>query len=174
MNIEENKNHLSWTEWYMRGVYWIASKSKDPRTKIGAILVKNNRIISTGYNGFPQSVKEDIKDRWERPLKYLFVSHGERNAIYAAAKHGSPTEGCTIYTNALPCSDCMKAIIQSGITKVVIHKQFEDHCKNVNRPEWEKHAEVSMMMSKESGVDIEIADYFLNIETLFVGKIIKI
>ena len=113
--------NIGWNEWFMQGVYWVASKSKDPKTRIGAILVKDNRIISTGYNGLPQGVL-DKPDRLERPLKYLFISHAERNALYSAAKYGITTEDSVLYTNALPCTDCMKGVIQSVQGSALVYK----------------------------------------------------
>ena len=78
------KDNSSFNNWFLQGVYWVASKSKDPKTKIGAILVKDRRIISTGYNGIPMEVDDSINDRHQRPEKYKWYEHGERNAIYAA------------------------------------------------------------------------------------------
>jgi len=75
-----------WHDWFLQGVYWVASKSKDPKTKIGAILVKDRRIISTGYNGIPIGVDDKIDVRNQRPEKYKWFEHAERNSIYSAAK----------------------------------------------------------------------------------------
>jgi len=94
-----------WNEWFLQGVYWVASKSKDPKTKIGALIVKDKRIISTGFNGIPIGVNDDDELRHQRPEKYKWYEHGERNAIYAAARYGINTDGAILYTNALPCAD---------------------------------------------------------------------
>ena len=67
MRMQDN---ISFTDWFMQGVYWVASKSKDPKTKIGALLVKDKRIISTGYNGIPIGVSDDDENRHQRPEKY--------------------------------------------------------------------------------------------------------
>lgn len=163
----------AWNKWFMEGVYWVASKSKDPKTQMGAILVKDKRIISTGYNGLPQHVM-DLPDRLERPLKYLYISHAERNAIYSAAKHGIATDKSTLYTNGLPCTDCMKGIIQAGIETIYIHKQFELHSKKIVRLEWEKHIAVSKQMSKEAGTEIIEFDADLGIKTLLDGEYITV
>ena len=165
--------NIGWNEWFMQGVYWVASKSKDPKTRIGAILVKDNRIISTGYNGLPQGVL-DKPDRLERPLKYLFISHAERNALYSAAKYGISTEGSVLYTNALPCTDCMKGVIQSGIKCIYIHKQFEDACSKITRPEWEKHKNVSLQMCKEADIQLHEINIKLDTETLLDGELITV
>lgn len=101
----------------------VRTKSKDPRSKIGAIIVGPERqVISTGYNGFPRGIDETDLTRWKRPIKYGFVVHAEVNAIYNAARHGITLRGCTMYLVAFgpaPCTECVKAIIQSGIVRVV-------------------------------------------------------
>lgn len=163
----------SWDEWFMRLVYLTATKSKDPKTKIGSILVKDKRIISTGYNGIPIGVDDTIDDRVERPNKYLWLEHAERNSIYSASKYGISTGGTTMYTNAVPCADCTRAIIQSGIVKVVIHKVYEDLFTQiqdeVSRPKWIGHNKISRTMLAEAGVDVEIFDGFVESTAYFDG-----
>lgn len=103
----------------------VRSKSKDPSTHIGAIIVgPDKQVISTGFNGFPRGIDETDPLRWERPIKYEYVVHAERNAIYNAVRHGISVRGCTMYMigfgpPAVPCTECAKAIIQSGITRFV-------------------------------------------------------
>lgn len=105
----------------------IAEWSKDRSTKVGAVIVKDNRIISTGYNGFPEGANDTIDHRHDRPLKYKWTEHAERNAIYIAARKGDSTLGATIYLQWYPCVDCARAIIQSGIVRVVCTKpDFND------------------------------------------------
>lgn len=101
----------------------IASLSKDPSTKVGAVIVhpRSKAVVAVGFNGFPRQVAE-TEARWKtRPEKYNYVEHAERNAIYNAARHGMATEGCWLYLNWDPfsfCPDCARAIIQAGITHV--------------------------------------------------------
>jgi len=98
----------------------IASRSKDPNTKIGCVIVgPENNIRSTGYNSFPRGISDTLPERLERPEKYLWIEHAERNAIYAAARMGTALNGCRIYQPALPCMDCARGIIQVGITEVI-------------------------------------------------------
>jgi len=100
----------------------VSSRSKDRSTKIGAVIVGLERTIkSTGYNDFPRKIDDNIEVRRQRPQKYLWTEHAERNAIYNAARLGIALEGCTIYVSGmLPCADCARAIIQSGIKGVVV------------------------------------------------------
>lgn len=167
-------NPPDWDEWFMQGVYWVASKSKDPKTKIGALLVKNKRIISTGYNGIPIGVDESFKNRHQRPEKYKWYEHAERNAIYSAAKHGIITDGSTLYTNALPCADCARGVIQAGIHCIMIHKQFNDLCDYHEREHWKDHGNVTLRMLFEHGVEISSLDKELNCKAYFDGKIYNV
>jgi dCMP deaminase len=159
-----------WNSWFLEGVYWVASKSKDPKTKIGALIVKDRHIVSTGYNGLPIGVDDQIPDRKERPEKYKWFEHGERNAIYAAAKYGISTEGATLYTNALPCADCARGIIQSGIINVYIHKQFSDICDMHQREQWKGHDNATFTMFREADINCFTIDKILGCKAFFDGK----
>ncbi len=99
-----------------------AMRSKDPSTQVGACIVdKDNRILSTGYNGFPSGCSDD-EFPWERDggfcdTKYPFVVHAELNAILNA--RGKNLTGAKIYVALFPCNECAKAIIQSGIKEII-------------------------------------------------------
>ena len=173
MNLD-NYIPPDWNEWFLRGVYWVASKSKDPKTKIGAIIVKDKRIISTGYNGIPICVSDDLETRHERPEKYKWYEHGERNAIYSAAKHGISTNDAILYTNALPCADCARGIIQSGIKEVYIHKQFNDVCDMHKRDQWNGHDYATLTMFNEADIKCSYIDKVLGCKAYFDGKVFDI
>ncbi len=113
---------MDWDTYFINIATTVMLKSKDRSTKVGAIIVgPAKNIISTGFNGFPRGVDDVIGERHERPAKYEYTEHAERNAIYNAARHGIRTEGATMYLpyGSYPCSDCARAIIQSGIIEVV-------------------------------------------------------
>lgn len=95
----------------------VATWSKDPSTRVGAVIVRPDRTIaSVGFNGFPRGV-EDYPDRYaDRPTKYQFVVHAEANAILNA--HGS-VAGCALYSTLFTCNECAKLILQAGISQVV-------------------------------------------------------
>jgi dCMP deaminase len=178
-NIKTNiefSNYIppDWNPWFLQGVYWVASKSKDPKTKIGALIVKDKRIVSTGYNGIPSGVIDTIERRSERPEKYKWYEHAERNAIFAAAKYGIPTEGSTLYTNALPCADCARGIIQSGIKEIYIHRQFTDLCDNHEREQWCDHESVSLSLFNECDLPCYVIDAVLGCKAYFDGKIFDV
>ena len=159
-----------WNHWFLQGVYWVASKSKDPKTKIGAIIVKDRHIVSTGYNGLPIGVNDAIEARSQRPDKYKWYEHGERNAIYAASKFGISTEGATLYTNSLPCADCARGIIQSGIANVYVHHQFGEICNSVQREQWKGHDTVTFDMFNEADINCFTIDKILGCKAFFDGK----
>jgi dCMP deaminase len=130
-----------WDAYYLRICRHVASRSKDPNTQIGCVIVgPAHEIRSTGYNSFPRGIRDDVPERLERPAKYLWMEHAERNAIYNAARAGTSTEGCTIYVEIMPCMDCARAIVQAGIREVVISRErmqrysseyYNEHFKNV-------------------------------------------
>ena len=112
---------LTWDEYFMGLAHLSALRSKDPNTRVGAAIVdENHRVVSVGYNGFPKGCDDDVFP-WEREgetldTKYAFVVHAELNAILNSKW---PVQGCTIYVSLFPCNECAKAIIQSGIKRIV-------------------------------------------------------
>jgi len=125
MSSLKRENVITWDETFMQMANLIAMRSKDPSTQVGAVIVdKNNRVVSVGYNGFPNDINDDELP-WgktdENPLntKYLYVVHAELNAITGAQRAGTSIEGCKLYVTMAPCNECAKAIIQSGISEVI-------------------------------------------------------
>ena len=125
----------------------ISTWSKDPSTKVGTIIVdQDRRIISTGYNGFPQKIedKEDLYNN--RELKYEMILHAEENAIIFS---NQKLNDCIIYTYPLsPCSKCTSKIIQSGITEVVSVFSAD--------PRWKKSLELSSHMLFEADISFRV------------------
>src|SRR5260370_34651295 len=98
----------------------IARWSKDRSGGVGCVIVgPDNEVRSTGFNGFPRGVNDEVESRHERPAKYKWTEHAERNAIYNAARVGIPIEGCRIYLPWFPCMECARAIIQTGIVELI-------------------------------------------------------
>lgn len=143
-------NRPSWDEFYLQMADLIASRSKDRSMKIGAVLVRDNAVISMGYNGMPREVNDDVEARHERPAKYYYFEHGERNSIYNAAREGTPTLGATMYTQGVPCADCSRAVIQAGVDKVVVYWQADDNIAS----RWKESCAVGREMLEEAGVEI--------------------
>ncbi len=119
---DKREDYISWDEYFMGVAYLSAMRSKDPNTQVGACIVgKDNRILSMGYNGFPNGCSDDEfpwgKQGLELDIKYLYAAHSELNAILNY--RGGNLEGAKMYVTLFPCNECAKAIIQSGIKTVV-------------------------------------------------------
>jgi len=140
-------------------LYMVAMKSKDEKTQHATIIVgQDNRIKSTGYNSFPGGINDYIPERQERPEKYYWIEHGERNAVYSAAKAGISLDGCKLYVTGIPCMDCARGIVQSGIKEVIYHE-----IKPYDSEKWEEHNKRTLTLFKEANVEIRE----------FTGKIIN-
>jgi len=108
-----------WDERFVRIAEEVASWSKDPGTKVGAVLVNDKRILATGYNGFPSGISDSLERYLDREVKLAYTVHAEVNVLLNAAKNGAQTAGSTLYTTFHPCVNCAAAVIQGGITTVV-------------------------------------------------------
>lgn len=128
MDSNKRKDYLTWEEYFMALAEVSAKRSKDPVTQVGACIVNDkHRVISLGYNGFPIGCSDDEfpwgKDETDPTnSKYQYVVHAELNAILNCDRD---LEGCTIYVTSSPCNECAKAIIQSGIKKVVYKDEYK-------------------------------------------------
>lgn len=143
---------MEWNEYFLNIVEQIKLKSKDESTQVGALIVNDeNTIVSTGYNSFPRGLNDNIKERQERPIKYYYIEHAERNAIFNAARLGVSTKDTNIYlTSGLPCTDCARAIINSGIKRIYCKK----NCTTKNKEKWFESQQIALEMLNECGVDV--------------------
>ena len=151
------KKSLSWDELFILQAALIAQKSKDPSTKVGCIIVNDdNVILSTGFNGFPRGVDETVESRWERPEKYHWVEHAERNAVFNAARVGVSLNGAKAYLNwePKPCLECTRALIQSGIKELIgPNRKFGGRGAG-------KHYSIDCFeMLEEAGVKVRYVDF---------------
>jgi len=137
-----------WRKRYMELAEMVASWSKDPSKKVGAVIVsiENNGIVSTGFNGFPAKCEDREERLNDRETKLLFTVHAEMNAILAA--RGANLRMCVMYSTLFPCANCMAAIAQSGIRTVVTYKPM------YYNPSWEIHFEVARDIAKECGINL--------------------
>jgi dCMP deaminase len=130
----------------------ISTWSKDPSRKIGAIAVRDRKILATGYNGFPKGI-EDSKERYNhRETKYQYVVHAEMNCIYNAAENGISLKDSILYIYGLPvCGHCSLGIIQAGISRVVsLSKNTPDR--------WKEAIEKTHEIFKEANVKYEFTE----------------
>lgn len=151
----QNSNRPSWEEYFLKLAAVVKARSNCMRNQFGAIIVKDQWIISTGYNGTPRKIKNcheggclRCKLRDEGKLKRFedeercICIHSEQNAIIQAAYHGTSTCGATMYLTATPCLACAKMIINAGIIKVVCSANHHDIA--------------GIKLLKEAGVEIKI------------------
>jgi len=148
---KSSQSRPSWDEYFMDIAEKTAERSTCERAQVGAVLVKDRRIISTGYNGAPAGLphcsevgclirkvgsEEDLEDHCHRTV------HAEQNAIIQAALHGVSTQGATIYVTHQPCFTCAKMLINAGIDKIIFRRAYED--------------ELSTQFLKQAGVTLEV------------------
>jgi dCMP deaminase len=143
---------MEWTEYFLNIAEQVKLKSKDQSTQIGAVIVgEDKEVLSTGYNSFPRGLDDSKQERQERPEKYFWMEHAERNAIYNAARIGVSLKNSIIYlTSGLPCMDCARGIVNSGI-KTVYCKQV---CTTKNKDKWDESQKKSLELLRECDVDV--------------------
>lgn len=149
MNVTSEK----WNKRFLNLAYEVASWSKDTSTKTGAVIMtKNGEPVSFGYNGLPPDVRDDVPERNERPLKYKYYEHAERNAIYGATI--ANLSDCVLYCTHYPCTDCARGIIRKRIKTVVVDaKHGTSGCTGFNE-RWNESFSESRIMFEEAGVEI--------------------
>lgn len=128
--------------------------SKDPHTKVGSMLIApvSYQILSLGFNGFPRKVGDTLPHRWERPIKYFFCEHAERNSIYNAARSGTSIDNSIAVITMFPCCDCARALIQSGVSTIITIKP------DMKCPRWGESFRYSMEMFGEVGTSLILLD----------------
>lgn len=136
-----------WDDRFLSLAEHVAGWSKDPSTKVGAVIANSDRVVhGIGYNGFPRGVGDDQERYDDRPTKYGMVVHAELNAILNAA---GAVRGSTLYVWPLPpCNECAKAIIQAGIKRVVFRST------EATEGRWREQYAVSALMFREAGVEV--------------------
>lgn len=160
-----NEHQMSWSKYFFNLCDVISTKSKDPSTKIGCVIADSqNAILSTGFNGFPIGVKDELfyvendkidmnKRYHDRELKLMFTAHAEENAIAMAARNGVSLKNSSIYLTGMPpCSRCTRLIIQSGIKRIFVLQTVPD--ETLKR--WENELKISKQMIDESSIDLII------------------
>lgn len=159
----KRKDVLSWDDYFMGLAHLSAMRSKDPSTQVGAVIVnQEHRVVGIGYNGFPFGCDDDVFP-WKREgnsndTKYPYVVHAELNAILNS---NQSARGCILYVSLFPCNECAKAIIQSGITKIVYESDKYADSDNVK---------ASKRMLKAAGIELNQMDHQIQIEVNKIGS----
>ena len=133
---------MKWDQRFLELAQLVSTWSKDPSTKVGAVIADDRKIISVGYNGFPEGVLDTVERYYDRETKYKYMVHAERNALLFA---NTSVKGMTLYTYPfMPCSECAGMVIQAGIKRVV---------SLINKNErWKKSFKITQRMFGEAGV----------------------
>lgn len=139
----------SWDQVFLRLAKEVASWSKDPSTKVGAVAVGPKRnVLAQGYNGFPRGIFDYAERYNDKPTKYMYVVHAEMNVIYNATYNGVSLDGASLYVYGLPpCSECAKGIIQVGIKEIITETQGIPK-------KWQDSWNFSKSMFDEAGVTV--------------------
>ena len=148
LNMSNLLTGAGWGDKYIHLAKEISTWSKDPSTKIGAIVVGcDGQILSQGFNGFPRGIKDSEERLNDRERKYELVVHAEMNAIYNASLTGVSLRDSTLYVYGLPiCNECAKGIIQVGIKKVVAMRPKEYNS------DWDKSNKNAEALFREADV----------------------
>lgn len=142
-----------WQRRFLNVASLISTWSKDPSTKVGVVIVKDNKILGTGYNGFPRGI-EDLDDRYnDRPTKYKYVVHAEVNAVLNSV---ADVTGADLYLwpAATPCTECAKVMIQVGIKQVIGPKANMELFAG-----WREGINTAKEMLQEAGIELIEIDY---------------
>lgn len=137
-----------WDHRFIRIANEVAGWSKDPGTKVGAVLVNDRRIIAQGFNGFPMRIEDTIERYNNRELKLAYTVHAEVNAILNAAANGSSTSGSTLYVTFPPCVSCATSVVQAGVDMVVCP------CLTTSPERWRESFQLGQNLLMEAGVKV--------------------
>jgi len=123
--IEKSKHRLNWDDYFMSIAYLISSRSPDKRLRVGSVIVKDNRIISAGYNGFlPNLPHVSIIDSNDHEQATV---HSEQNAISDSARRGVSCQDAMCYITHYPCLNCFKILASSGIKKIIYDENYKNN-----------------------------------------------
>ena len=143
---EITTSSLNWDSRFMVLATVVATWSKDPDRKVGAVLVsEDRRQVSVGFNGFPRGIADTGERLSDRRMKLSLTVHAERNALDNA---GFSADGCTLYTTRFPCSQCAKGVIQKGVTRLVTPAPDLMHKR------WGQDWALSLSLLGEAGVNV--------------------
>lgn len=142
-----------WDLRFMTLARHVGGWSKDRSRQVGCVVVGDDNIVrAIGFNGFPRGLDDEVAVRHQRPAKYLWTEHAERNAIYAAARAGISLSGTRMYVPWFPCVDCARAIVQAGIVELIAIEP------DMGDPQWGEGFGVSIEMLTEAGIKVRYLD----------------
>lgn len=135
-----------WDHRFLDMAALVSTWSKDPSTKVGAVITRGKFVVSLGFNGHPAGVEDSAARLQDRETKYRTIIHAELNAILSARQ---PLDGCTLYVVPfMPCSSCGAVIVQAGIKRVVTLES--------NNERWAESFEITRTIFAEAGIELVI------------------
>jgi dCMP deaminase len=139
-----------WDKRFLRIAREVSSWSKDPSKGIGAVAVLDNRVVATGYNGFPECVPDEVEWLTDAETKRSLIIHAEMNLLMDASRTNRSLVGSTLYVYGLIiCPNCMKHMVAAGVNRIVYSNLYDDPFWN---EEWKKSLEILSRASKLIGV----------------------
>ena len=131
-----NQDRISWDDYFMNIAHLVAKRSSCMRRKVGAVIVKDNQILATGYNGAPKGTKDCLetglclRELLKVPSgerhELCKAVHAEANAIIQCAVNGNSCKGAKIYVTTSPCNMCLKQLVNAGITEIIACEPYND------------------------------------------------
>ena len=169
--MEQQLHSFSWDEYFMTMAYLVSMKSKDPRTRVGAVIVgPDKEIRTTGFNGLPRLIEDKPSRYHNREHKLMMINHAEENAILHCALTGISARGCTLYCPWLPCNACAKLIIQAGIIEIVYHSDFPGN-HHQNQHDWCLSMQFTHELLQEAKIKIRaFSGALIHIQGLYDGQ----
>lgn len=154
------KRSNTWDKRFVSLAELIASWSKDPSTKVGAVAVNAKRqILSTGYNGFPRGFDDSPERYADREIKYKYVLHAEQNLISNAAANGVSLMDSSVYVVGMPpCSRCALELIQTDISKIYVPEKYVKPNLQEGQHNWTESWAFSIELFNEAGVDVIVLE----------------
>lgn len=151
-----DKKRLSWDQYFMQIADTVAQRATCDRGKSGSVIVRDKRIIATGYVGSPPGqphcddvghmMHEVIDENGNRSMHCIRTLHAEENAILQAAEYGIPVKGATLYCKMTPCFNCAKRIARVGITRIVARKRYHTESLSI---ELLKNADIELQILED-------------------------
>lgn len=140
---------MEYSSFMKRVVSYAEAHSKDPSTKVGCIILNTDgNVISECCNSMPFGIDGEVEERWQRPLKYKFVEHAERNCLYDCCKRGEKTDGATAIITSFCCGDCARGLIQAGIKTIV------SPSPDLTHERWGNEWTLAMALLKEANITV--------------------
>lgn len=158
---------MSWDHTFLLEAWAWSKRSHDAQTQNGCVIVRNKRILSTGYNGFVRGIDDTALPNL-RPHKYPFMMHAEQNAICNAAQNGISLDGATAYLTSEPCITCLQLLWQAGIVRI-IYSNFVTNTMVDEQMDNNKKA-VLLLINNEANLLSSLGLFTTRLDVKFIDK----